>query len=103
MIDFKSGRLVRAVAAEQGHDLALAHVEIDAVEDVQFVIPGLQTLDLEHGLSAVAAPRLAPLQACPAPGIGLPDLRILDICGSAFANTRPRVNTVMRCDRLATT
>ena len=35
-------RLARPIAAEQGHDLALAHVEIDAVQDVQFVVPGLE-------------------------------------------------------------
>src|SRR5271165_93779 len=45
----QGGRLARAVPAEQGHDLALAHVEIDTVEDVRFVVPGLQTLDREHG------------------------------------------------------
>src|SRR5271165_2933384 len=48
----QGGRLARAVAAEQGHDLALAHVEIDAVENVRFVVPGLEALDREHGVGA---------------------------------------------------
>ena len=35
-------RLAGAVAAEQGHDLALAHVELDAVQDVGFAVPGFE-------------------------------------------------------------
>ena len=35
-------RLAGAVAAEQGDDLARPHLEIDAVEDVRFAVPGVQ-------------------------------------------------------------
>src|SRR5208337_1772459 len=35
-------RLAGAVAPEQGDDLARPHLEIDAVENVRFAIPGVQ-------------------------------------------------------------
>ena len=49
--------LAGAVSPEQGHDLALAHVEIDAMQDVQFVVPGLQALDPKHRFGACGRPR----------------------------------------------
>ncbi len=45
-------RLAGSVSSEQRHDLALPHVEIDAVQNVRFVVPGLQALDAEHRRSA---------------------------------------------------
>ena len=58
---FERRRLAGAVAAEQGHDLARVNLEVDAVQDVRFAVPGVQVLDAEQG-------RLrARLQAWPAP------------------------------------
>ncbi len=45
---FERRRLAGAVASEQRDDLARAHVEIDAVEDVRFAIPGLQPVDMRE-------------------------------------------------------
>src|ERR1700722_928303 len=44
----KCGRLAGSVSSEQRHDLTLPHVEIDPVQNVRFVVPGLQALDAEH-------------------------------------------------------
>src|SRR5581483_3776866 len=45
---FERRRLADAVAAEQRHDLARAHLEIDAVQDVGFAVPGVEALHLEE-------------------------------------------------------
>ena len=37
-----------AVAAKQRHHLAFPHLEIDAVQDVAFAVPGVQIAYLEH-------------------------------------------------------
>ena len=34
-----------------------AHVEIDAVQDVAFAVPGVQAVDLKHGASGIGVPR----------------------------------------------
>src|SRR5947209_942587 len=44
-------RLAGAVAAEQGHELALADGEAHAVEDVRFAIPSLEAAHLEQRLA----------------------------------------------------
>ncbi len=43
------GRLARAVPPKQSDEFAFAHVKIDAMENMRFVVPGLQAFDLEHG------------------------------------------------------
>jgi hypothetical protein len=42
------GGLAGAVAAEQRDHLAFVHVEIHAVQDVRFAVPGLQILHRQH-------------------------------------------------------
>ena len=46
MMALERRRLARAVAAEQRHDFAAAHFELDAVQDVRLAVPGVQVL---HG------------------------------------------------------
>ena len=46
MIDFIVVVLPAPFAAEQGDDLAVAHLEIHAVQHVAFAIPGVQAGDL---------------------------------------------------------
>src|SRR6185295_871200 len=41
-------RAPRAVAAEQAHDLALADVHVDAVQDVALAVVGLHALELQQ-------------------------------------------------------
>src|SRR5438445_13445798 len=41
---FQGGRLARAVATEDRHDLARADLEIDAVEDVRLAVPGMEIM-----------------------------------------------------------
>jgi hypothetical protein len=45
---FHRRRLARAVAAEQRHDLARAHFERDAVQDMGAAVEGVQIGDLQH-------------------------------------------------------
>ena len=40
-------RAARAVAAQQRHDLAFVHVQVDAVQHVGFAVPALQVGDFE--------------------------------------------------------
>src|SRR5271170_3849425 len=74
-------RLAGSVSSEQRHDLALPHVEIDPVQNVRFVVPGLQAFDVEHRRRARGWPlcdsRLshAPLQDRPASPLRYPTLR----------------------------
>ena len=49
--------LAGAVAAEQGHHLALAHVEVDAVQNVALAVPGVQAADFSRPPQASAVPR----------------------------------------------
>src|SRR5439155_19099998 len=42
------GRLAGAVAPEQRHHLARPHLEVDAVEDMRFVVPGVEVPDGEE-------------------------------------------------------
>ena len=72
-------RLARAVAAEQRDDLARAHVEIDAVQDVRFAVPGLQALDVEHRRSRGAARAEA--------ASAIPDPHDRPACTSGFSDT----------------
>src|SRR5690606_20873227 len=51
----------RAVAAQQGHDLALADAEVDAVQYMRFAIPGVEIADLECGSAHQWAPWSSPL------------------------------------------
>jgi hypothetical protein len=44
------GRAAGAVAPEQAHDLALAHVHVDAVQDVALAVVGVQVGQLQHDL-----------------------------------------------------
>ena len=61
-------RLARSVSSEQRHDLALPHVEIDPVQNVQFIVPGLQAFDVEHRLVRRGAGfARQPPQPCPTP------------------------------------
>jgi hypothetical protein len=46
-------RLAGAVAPEQGDDLAFAHRQADAVQDVALAVVGLQALGFENGLHSV--------------------------------------------------
>ena len=48
--------LAGAVAAEQGDDLARGDVEVDAVQDVRFAVPGVQVADRQQraGLRALS-------------------------------------------------
>src|SRR5690348_3355219 len=48
-----------AVAPEQAHDLALAHVHVDAVQDVALAVVGLQTLQLEQHRQCPGCPGCA--------------------------------------------
>src|SRR5271156_6865393 len=75
------GRLAGSISSEQRHNLALPHVEIDPVQNVRFVVPGLQALDVEHRRRARGWPlcdsRLshAPPRARPASPLRYPTLR----------------------------
>src|SRR5271168_96379 len=75
------GRLAGSVSSEQRHDFALLHVEINPVQNVRFVVPGLQALDAEHRRRARGWPlcdsRLshAPLRDRPASPLRYPTLR----------------------------
>src|ERR1019366_1830333 len=40
--------LAGTVTAEQGHHLALLNVEVHAMQDVAFTVPGVQFADLKH-------------------------------------------------------
>ena len=42
--DSQGRRLAGAVAAEERHQLAAADLEVDAVQDVRFAVPGLQAV-----------------------------------------------------------
>ena len=50
---FQQRGLADAVAAEHPHHLAVAHRQIDALDDVACAVMGVEVSDLEHG------------QACP--------------------------------------
>ena len=52
---FQRRGLAGAVAAEQRHHFALAHVEDHAVQDVRLAVPGLQVLDREQGARSYQA------------------------------------------------
>ena len=45
---FHRGGFAGAVAAQQGYDLALVHVEIDAMQDMAFAVPCVKAPYLEH-------------------------------------------------------
>src|ERR1700734_3013966 len=49
---FQGRRFAGPVASKQGDDLAFPHVEIDPVENVRLVVPGLQASDAEHSRPA---------------------------------------------------
>ncbi len=52
------GRAPDAVAAEHRHDLALAHLEGEPLQDVALAVIGVQVAHLEQGLRhAAAVPR----------------------------------------------
>ena len=56
------GGTARAVAPEQGHDLALPHFEIDAMQHMAFAVKGMKVVDLQHQwppawLSATGEPK----------------------------------------------
>src|SRR5271163_2983833 len=73
-------RLAGSVSSEQRHDLALPHVEIDPVQNVRFVVPSLQALDVEHRRRARGWPLCdslshAPLRDRPASPLRSPTLR----------------------------
>ncbi len=44
----EGGAAPGAVAAEQGHQLATLHVEVDAVEDMRLAVEGVQVADPQH-------------------------------------------------------
>src|SRR5205085_6524742 len=46
------GGAAGAVASQQGDDLALAHVELDAVQDMALAVPGVQVVRAQDHLSA---------------------------------------------------
>src|SRR5439155_7748735 len=49
------GRLAGAVRAEQRHDLAFMHLERDPLQRVDRAVVGMDVVDLENGIGAVAA------------------------------------------------
>ena len=74
---FQGRRLSRSVPPEEGHDLALPHIEIDPVKNMRFVVPGLQALDAEHSLPARRRGRSAGRLSHAPPEIGLFHLLVL--------------------------
>ena len=52
--------LADAVAAQDGHDLALADVEIDAAQDLDLAVAGTQAADFKHGTPPALARSAAP-------------------------------------------
>ena len=59
MIDLQRRRLAGAVAAEQRHHLALAHVEVDAVQDVRLAVPGVAARAPRAAARSVRRQRMA--------------------------------------------
>jgi hypothetical protein len=51
---FQRRGLAGAVAPEQRDDLARAHLEIDAMENMRFAVPGLQPRDGERRRSSLS-------------------------------------------------
>ena len=49
--------LAGAVAAQQGDDLALAHLEADAMQDMALAVEGVQAFGLERASLMRAFPR----------------------------------------------
>ena len=98
-------RLSRSVSPEQRHDLALPHVEIDAVQNMRFIVPGLQAFDVEHRLIRRGRTlRDSRLSHAPPRDRPASPLRSRTPRDSRPRQARaPRVSTVMRCERLATT
>ncbi|MNV46478.1 hypothetical protein D3C71_1383110 [compost metagenome] len=45
---FQRRAAARAVAAQQRHAFAGLHVQVDAVQDVRFAVPGVQVADFQH-------------------------------------------------------
>src|SRR6185369_1332225 len=80
-----------AVAAEEAHDLALAHAQVDPLEDVALAVEGVQVVDVEHQCASV--PRYA---SCTA--------RLARIAaGASEAMTSPYTSTVTTSARSNTT
>ena len=76
---FQRRRLAGAVAPEQRDDLARPHVEVDAVQDVRFAVPGLQVPNRAAGCAF--RPRLGESRSSMSdPHIGL-------ACTSGFSET----------------
>src|SRR6185369_10538881 len=48
--------LAGAVAPEQRYHLALAHLEVDAVQDMRLSVPGVEAFDSQEDLSHVRPP-----------------------------------------------
>src|SRR5271165_6543055 len=85
------GRLAGAIAAEQGDDLALAHFEVDAMQDVALAVEGMQALGLENVHAAL--PRYA---ACTASFAAISP-------GVPSASMAPSARTITRSARWNTT